>query len=319
MSSPASGPDSPRRDNDLVARIVESVQAEPVTRHLDAHRLPSRDVVVEVIRLFRELLFPGYFGKQDLTTGKLQLHVARLLADIHERLVPQVHHALLHEAARLGNPTAGTQSDAEAVVADLLADVPRLRAVLATDVKAAFAGDPAAAGTDEIIFSYPGLFAIGVHRLAHELLLRRVPLIPRIMAEYAHGVTGVDIHPGATIGDHFFIDHGTGVVIGETTHIGRGVKIYQNVTLGALSTRGGQSLRGVKRHPTLEDDVTVYASASILGGDTVIGRGAVIAGNVFITKSVPPGTRVTVKSPELQYRDQSPREFRQEFPADWVI
>ena len=182
-----------------------------------------------------------------------------------------------------------------------------------------FDGDPAAGDTDEIIFSYPGLFAISVYRIAHELHKAQVPLIPRIMAEYAHGLTGIDIHPGATIGDYFFIDHGTGVVIGETTTIGQHVKLYQGVTLGAVSTRGGQSLRGAKRHPTLEDDVTVYSGASILGGETVIGTGATINGNVFITQSVPPHTRVSMKNPELQYRNRPPREFKQEIPPDWQI
>jgi serine O-acetyltransferase len=186
-------------------------------------------------------------------------------------------------------------------------------------VQAAFEGDPAAGDTDEVIFSYPGIFAITAHRIAHELFGLKVPLLPRIMSEYAHALTGIDIHPGATIGEFFFIDHGTGVVIGETTTIGRYVKLYQGVTLGALSTRGGQSLRGVKRHPTLEDGVTVYSGASILGGETVIGNDAVISSNVFVTQSVPPETRVTVKNPELQYRNRQPQEFKQDIPDDWMI
>ena len=170
-----------------------------------------------------------------------------------------------------------------------------------------------------MIFSYPGILAITVHRLAHELHRLEVPLVPRIMSEYAHALTGIDIHPGAEIGESFFIDHGTGVVIGETTVIGRGVKLYQGVTLGALSTRGGQTLRGARRHPTLEDGVTVYSGASILGGDTVIGQGAVIASNVFITESVAPQVRVTRKHPELQYRQRRAPVFEGEVPYDWVI
>ena len=171
-------------------------------------------------------------------------------------------------------------------------------------MQAAYDGDPAAFNTDEVIFSYPGVFAITVNRIAHELHILGVPLIPRIMTEHAHSLTGIDIHPGATIGSYFFIDHGTGVVVGETTQIGTGAKIYQGVTLGALSTRGGQNLRSTKRHPTLEDNVTVYSGASILGGDTVIGEGAIIGSNAFITSSVPGGTRVSIKNPELQFKDR---------------
>lgn len=186
-----------------------------------------------------------------------------------------------------------------------LSKIPDLRDVLETDVQAGYEGDPAAFNTDEVIFSYPGIYAITVNRIAHELYLLGVPLIPRMMTEHAHSLTGIDIHPGAAIGEYFFIDHGTGVVVGETTIIGKYVKIYQGVTLGALSTRGGQSLRGVKRHPTLEDNVTVYSGASILGGETVIGTGAVIGSNAFITSSVPAHTRVSIKNPELQFKDRS--------------
>jgi serine O-acetyltransferase len=173
------------------------------------------------------------------------------------------------------------------------------------DLQAAYDGDPAAKDMAEIIFAYPGLFAITVYRLAHELYLLDVPMLPRIMTEYAHSITGIDIHPGATIGEYFFIDHGTGIVIGETTVIGNNVKVYQGVTLGALSTRGGQKLRGKRRHPTIENNVTIYAGASILGGETVVGEGCVIGSNAFITESVAPGTTVTIKNQELQYRARS--------------
>ena len=183
--------------------------------------------------------------------------------------------------------------------------IPQIRALVQTDLQAAYDGDPAATDMAEIIFSYPGIFAITVYRLAHELHLLNVPMLPRIMTEYAHNLTGIDIHPGASIGKYFFIDHGTGIVIGETTVIGENVKIYQGVTLGALSTRGGQSLRGKRRHPTIEDDVTIYAGASILGGDTVIGKGAVIGSNVFITESVAPATSVINKKQELQFKTRS--------------
>src|SRR5436189_910180 len=196
------------------------------------------------------------------------------------------------------------QCDHEAaeIVATVFERIPQLREVLATDVQAAFDGDPAAQSTDETIFSYPGLFAITVQRLAHEFYEMRVPMLPRIMTEYAHSVTGIDIHPGAKLGRSFFIDHGTGVVIGETTEIGSNVKLYQGVTLGAVAPQFGQQLRGYKRHPTIEDDVVIYAGATILGGDTVIGRGAVIGGNVFITSSIPPFTIVSNEPAKLTMR-----------------
>jgi serine O-acetyltransferase len=303
----------------LVGAIVASDLAEPVTRHIDAGFLPNRDEVIDLVRQLRELLFPGYFGRQNLTTQTLGYYVGELLGDIRGKLLKQVVNAIRHQATRRGNRSLDVEDAGEAIVHEFLEAVPRLRAILATDVEAAFNGDPAAEDTDEVIFSYPGIFAITVHRIAHELYRSRVPLIPRIMSEYAHAHTGIDIHPGATIGEYFFIDHGTGVVIGETTVIGPHVKIYQGVTLGAMSTRGGQSLKGVKRHPTLEEGVTVYSGASILGGETVIGKDAVISSNVFVTRSVPPQTRVNVKNPELQYRNRQPQEFKQTLSDDWVI
>jgi len=303
----------------LVAAIVASDLAEPLTRHIDAGSLPSRDAVIDLVKKLRELLFPGYFGKQNLTTQTLEYYVGELLGDIRGQLYEQVLNVLRHQATRHGSPCLDVEGTSERIVLAFLESIPALRATLATDVQAAFDGDPAAGDTDEVIFSYPGIFAITVHRIAHELHRLKVPLIPRIMSEYAHALTGVDIHPGATIGEYFFIDHGTGVVIGETTTIGRHVKIYQGVTLGALSTRGGQSLKGVRRHPTLKDQVTVYSGASILGGETIIGEEAVISSNVFVTQSVPPQTRVTVKNPELQYRNRQPQEFKQEPLDDWMI
>lgn len=325
-------PPQTRRDPlaEQVEEIIASYEAEPSTRHIGAARLASRDGIIQAVKLLRELLFPGYFGNQDLAPQALRYHVGRLLLEISARLRDEIHSALLHAADPRGQgeearpdgarvPGADPRVAADRIVAEFIQTIPRLRSTLASDVRAAFEGDPAATGADEIIFSYPGFFAITVYRIAHELYVHGVPLVPRVMSEYAHSVTGIDINAGATIADSFFIDHGTGVVIGETTHIGRRVKIYQGVTLGALSTRGGQKLRGSKRHPTLEDDVTVYSGASILGGETVIGRGAVIASNVFVTRSVPPYTRVTVPSPELQYRDQKPQAFKQDLPEDWVI
>lgn len=291
----------------LVNSISASYSAESKIKHIDAGKLPNRDAIIGIIRLLRELLFPGYFGKQNLTSKTLDFHVGELLVSIYDELLAQVE------------SVSDGKIDSRSLVREFLTKIQKLRSTLAKDVQAAFEGDPAAGNTDEIIFSYPGLFATMVYRLAHELHLLKIPLIPRIMTEYAHNLTGIDIHPGATIGEYFFIDHGTGVVIGETTIIGRYVKIYQGVTLGALSTRGGQKLRGVKRHPTLQDEVVVYSGASILGGETIVGKGAVISSNVFVTQSVPAGTRVTVKNPELQYRDQAPKEFKQETSSDWTI
>ncbi|MBI1290546.1 serine acetyltransferase [bacterium] len=305
--------------SNLVEQIVCSYNEQPQTRHIDMGPLPNHGEVVEIIGMMRALLFPGYFGRQNLASKSLPYHVGSLLADIHDRLLHQVEDAFLHEAIRNQRPVDGLREQAQSIIRDFLATIPTLRAILGTDAQAAFDGDPAASSIGEIIFSYPGFFAITVFRIAHELYLRGVPLIPRIMTEHAHSLTGVDLHPGATVDEYFFIDHGTGVVIGETTVIGKRVKIYQGVTLGALSTRGGQRLRGAKRHPTLQDEVTVYSGASILGGETVVGAGAVISSNVFVTKSVPANTRVTVKNPELQYRDQKPAEFKQNLPGDWVI
>lgn len=303
----------------LVQAIVASYQAEPRTRHVDAGHLPNRDAVVELLGLLRELLFPGYFGKQNLSNATLAYHVGDLIGTIRDRLFAQVRSAIRHQATRRGEECPSCDATAEAIVQEFLGTLPALRATLATDVQAAFDGDPAAGDTDEIIFSYPGLFAISVYRIAHELHKAQVPLIPRIMTEHAHNLTGIDIHPGATIGEYFFIDHGTGVVIGETTVIGQRVKLYQGVTLGALSTRGGQTLRGKKRHPTLENEVTVYPGASILGGETTIGEGATITSNAFVTQSVPPHTRVSVKNPELQFKGGPLHEFKQNPVADWQI
>ena len=209
----------------LVQAIVTSYQDEPKTRHIDAGHLPNRDTVIELLKLIRELLFPGYFGKQNLTATGLDYHVGELITTIHDKLFEQVNNAIRHQATRRGADCPSCDTTAEAIVQEFLGTLPQLRTTLATDVQAAFDGDPAAKDTDEIIFSYPGLFAISVYRIAHELFKQQVPLIPRIMTEHAHGLTGIDIHPGATIGDYFFIDHGTGVVVGQTTVIGKHVKL----------------------------------------------------------------------------------------------
>ena len=293
------------RLEDLVHGLVLSYEKYPIIRNIDSTNRINRSTVLDILENLRKVVFPGYFEMRNLKQNSLEYHVGELLENIQYHLTKQTARALLHRDLDAPSDSKEALLEASELVNRFLAKIPAVRELLATDVQAGYDGDPAAYNTDEIILSYPGLYAIFVNRLAHELYLLGVPLIPRMMTEYAHSLTGIDIHPGATIGEYFFIDHGTGVVVGETTCIGNNVKIYQGVTLGALSTRGGQSLRNSKRHPTLEDNVTVYSGASILGGDTVIGTGAVIGSNAFITSSVPPHTRVSIKNPELQFKDRS--------------
>jgi serine O-acetyltransferase len=275
----------------------------------------SRVAVIKIIESLQALVFPGFFGRKNIAPDTVEYYAGDLLEEVQHLLSAQIMGALRH-CAECDHPgrncftlslSPGVRDEtllrraAEQLCDDFLAKLPEARALLASDVDATFEGDPAAFDRNEIISSYPGIFAITVYRLAHILYEKEIPLIPRIMSEYAHSKTGIDIHPGALIGHHFMIDHGTGVVIGQTTVIGNYVKIYQGVTLGGLSTRGGQELRGVKRHPTIEDRVTIYSGASILGGETVIGAESVIGGNAFITKPVPPRTRVSMTDPDLNF------------------
>lgn len=299
-----------------VEALVDDILADPSRiQHLQGVTLPSRDLAGRAIELLRQALFPGYFGRPGWTHANLRDHVQECLAEAARLLFDQVRCCLryrdsLAEHAR-GAECDACDAEARKVVEAFLARLPAIRALLAADVQAAFEGDPAAHNTDETIFCYPGVLAISVQRLAHELHNLAVPLLPRIMTEWAHARTGIDIHPGAQLGRGLMIDHGTGVVIGETTEIGQNVKIYQGVTLGALAPAFGQALRGHKRHPTIEDDVTIYAGATILGGETVIGRGSVIGGNVFITASVPPQHMVSAEAPKLKIRDRRPRRARE--------
>jgi serine O-acetyltransferase len=265
--------------NRLINSISESYAKLENIIPVEPSYQPSKSDVVKFIDKLRNLLFPGYFDKEHLKKNRKE-HIGKLLKEVQSLLRKLLPHEL--------------KKDASKTVQNFLETLPRVRASLATDVEAAFSGDPAATGNEEIIMSYPGIYAILVYRLAHELHLLNIPMLPRIMAEHAHSLTGIEIHPGAQIGDYFFIDHGTGIVIGETTVIGEHVKIYQGVTLGALSTRGGQSLRGKKRHPTVEDNVTIYSGASIFGGNTVIGKDSVLGSNVFVTSSVPPGSKLKI-------------------------
>jgi len=259
----------------LVDSISESYKKECYIAPHDLGFLPNRNVIIDTTNALRQLIFPSYFGKTNFRREIQDYHIGELLICIIESLTKQITLALKHQAGKSENfGEEHYHKEAERICYEFMSKIPQIREYLATDVISAFDGDPAAKSRDEIVFCYPGVFAISIHRLAHELYDLSVPLIPRIMSEYAHNITGIDIHPGATVGKHFFIDHGTGVVIGETAIIGEHVKIYQGVTLGALSTRGGQKLRGVRRHPCLKDEVTVYSGASILGGDTIVGKGA---------------------------------------------
>jgi serine O-acetyltransferase len=311
----------------VVEALVRSVVEEPSIQHLNRVLLPSRDAIVDSITLLRQLTFPGFFGKQGLTTQNVPFRIGELVIELSEVLYEQVRCCLRYRQQIPGSQDAGEKCEecdvaAAQIVAEFLDRIPAVRQMLAADVQAAFDGDPAAQSPDETVFCYPGLFAIFVQRMANEFYTRKVPLLPRIMTEHAHSLTGIDIHPGARLGHSFFIDHGTGVVIGETTDIGNNVKVYQGVTLGAVAPQYGQALRGEKRHPTIEDDVTIYAGATILGGNTVIGRGSVIGGNVFVTSSVPPFNRVTAETPKLVYRqrrDPSAGKGKGEFLIDFQI
>ena len=259
--------------------------------------LPDEKSIESIIHEARRVIFPGYFGDESLSETETGVFEEGRLIKIYATLKKQIKLAMLYKCK------CTCECEAEELSAkyarEFIEELPNIQQMMFKDVEAGFSGDPAANSKGEIIVSYPGLYAILVYRLAHVLYKQEVPMLPRMMTEYAHGKTGIDINSGAEIGEYFFIDHGTGVVVGETTVIGNNVKLYQGVTLGALSTRKGQALSGVKRHPTIEDGVTIYSGSSILGGDTVIGRGSIVGGNAFITKSIPPHTKVIVKAPEL--------------------
>lgn len=275
--------------------------ATEAIRSEGACTLPNRETIIQVLTDLKKAIFPGYFDGETLTDSSAEYYEGYLLMEIYRKLKPQLEIAFRLPTSDIEFEDA--ENRAEEVCAKLISELPEIRRLLMCDVEAGFNGDPAAKSRAEIIVSYPGLLAIFVYRVAHILYKENVPLIPRIMTEYAHGRTGIDINSGATIGEYFFIDHGTGVVIGETTVIGNHVKLYQGVTLGALSTRSGQELAGVKRHPTICDNVTIYANSTVLGGETVIGNGVIIGGNAFITKSIPDYTKIIVKSPEMIFKN----------------
>jgi serine O-acetyltransferase len=291
----------------IVEQLVQTCNREECFDHVGPEPIPSRDTVVDIIHRINRILYPGYFLRTRVDEFNLSYYFGQEAITLFELLSEQITHAFRHDCIRHNLVCVQCEERGQEAAIQFMRELPRLRAILATDVKAAYEGDPAAGSYDEIIFSYPGLLAITISRVAHLLWEGGVPLIPRIMTEYAHSTTGIDIHPGAHIGPSFFIDHGTGVVIGETTEIGERVRLYQGVTLGALSLPkdAGAQLRHKKRHPTIEDDVIIYAGATILGGNTVIGARSHIGGNIWITESVPPDTRVFMKRPELIYKAKS--------------
>ena len=286
----------------LTRRIFADLEGGRRIDEINIYNKPNRSEVHELIRDLFGIIYPGYFRDRSYTTYNPKNNLAVIIEDVFYHLSKQITLAL-DSCRRRGTMTEEERKQESYRICKAFFDrIPRIREYIETDLQAAYDGDPAAGCHEEIILAYPGLSAITVYRMAHELYLEQVPVLPRLMTEYAHSRTGIDIHPGATIGKYFFIDHGTGIVIGETTVIGNNVKIYQGVTLGALSTRGGQRLSGKKRHPTICDNVTIYAGASILGGETVIGENAVIGGNTFITRSIDANTRVSMKNLEMEYR-----------------
>ena len=289
--------------NQLVEQILKDYEKNRDIDKMAVFDQPDKMVIKEIVNKLLRVVFPGYYRDKVYRSYNIRGNLTVLMEDVLYNLSKQIAIVLKYDCKDEPDELK-IQEQAYCLTLTFFSKLPMIREYVDTDLEATFQGDPAAYNKDEIILSYPGLMATTINRMAHELFLLNIPLIPRMMTEYAHSKTGIDIHPGATIGKYFFIDHGTGIVIGSSTKIGDHVKVYQGVTLGALSTSGGQSLHGTKRHPTIEDNVTIYSGASILGGDTIIGEGSVIGSNAFITKSLPAGTRVTIKNQELQFKDK---------------
>jgi len=302
----------------LAEDVIESCGDPECYIHIDYEPIPSRDSVIDIINKFKTVVFPGYFNTEKLDPISLKYHMGQTISDLFDMMSLQINHSIRHDCFRYDKPCSiDCDEQVYNTALDVLESIPAIRRMLSTDVRATYDADPAAKSHDEIIFSYPGIFAIMVYRIAHQLYLRNIPLLPRIMTEYAHSVTGIDINPGARIGESFVIDHGTGIVIGETTEIGKNVRIYQSVTLGALSLPRNVSdrWRKKKRHPTIEDDVIIYSGATILGGRTTIGARSVIGGNVWLTKSVPPDTRVMMEAPKLVYSQTQYQASKEPAPS----
>jgi serine O-acetyltransferase len=294
----------------LVDEIMKNYESLEGINHLAGKDLPSKQIVIEILEDLLTVIFPGYMGKREIAQSNTQYFLGSTLHTIHTRLVGEVDKSLKYVCRIIEKcPEDVCRRRAQVVVKELLMKIPEIRVQLRGDLQAAYDGDPAAKSIDDVVLSYPCVLAIATYRIAHELNMLGVPLVPRIMSEHAHSKTGIDIHPGAKIGKNFFIDHGTGVVIGETTEIGDDVKIYQGVTLGAMSfpkDEKGLIIKGKKRHPTVGNKVIIYSGATILGGDTIIGDGATIGGNAWITTSIPPGTQVITPQPDLKYEHQVP-------------
>jgi serine O-acetyltransferase len=302
---------------EITEDIIESCSDQECYTHIDYEPIPSKESVIDILNRLREILFPGYFSRGKVDPVNLKYTVGQSTASVFDLLSEQICHSIRHDCLRYDQPCSECDKRGYQLALKFLKAIPALRKALAADVRATYKGDPAAQSYDEVIFSYPGIFAISVYRIAHQLVKLEVPLLPRIMTEYAHSITGIDIHPAAQIGKSFVIDHGTGVVIGETTRIGNNVRIYQGVTLGALSIPKDSSdeFRGKKRHPTIEDNVIIYSGATILGGETVIGTRSVIGGNVWLTDSVPPDTTVIIEKPRLIYKSKKQKELRKKLKA----
>lgn len=288
----------------VIEAILKTMDDKTCFAHIGDEPIHFSTSVKAMVDKFREVLFPGYFSREKLDSANLIYCMGQNISELHDILSEQITHVMRHDCLRYGQACTECDKRGQRAALKAIESVPALRRMLAEDVRGAYDGDPAAKSHDEVIFSYPGLFAITVYRIAHILHEFGIPQLPRIMSEHAHSLTGIDIHPGALIGKSFVIDHGTGIVIGETSVIGDNVRIYQNVTIGALSLPpgAGEKLRGQKRHPTIEDDVIIYSGATILGGNTTIGKRSVIGGNVWITESIPPDTKVFIETPRLIYR-----------------
>ncbi len=296
----------------IVARVLSDFNGRKNIDAINIFNKPDKTEVRDIVHNLFRIIYPGYFRERTFKIYNPKNSFAVTIEDIFYHLNKQVYLALDFCKKRGTMTEDERQAESYRICKVFFDRLPSIREAIETDLLAAYDGDPAAGCFEEIILAYPGLMAVTVHRIAHELYLLQVPVLPRLMTEYAHSETGIDIHPGAAIGKYFFIDHGTGIVIGETAVIGNNVKIYQGVTIGALSTRGGQKLSGKKRHPTIGDNVTIYSGASILGGETLIGENSVIGGNTFITSSVPADTRVSMKNPEMEYRTTDNKRKKEE-------
>jgi serine O-acetyltransferase len=301
----------------ILTDILDDYKDDRAVNKMDIYNQPDKTEIINILENLFTIVYPGFFRDKTHKIYNIEHTVSTKIEDVMYHLNKQIMVVLKYTKEFGDDEQERLEEKSQRACVEFMKTIPKVREYLETDLDAAYDGDPAARSRDEVIFSYPGLYAITVYRLAHELFLLDVPLIPRMMTEEAHSKTGIDIHPGATIGKYFFIDHGTGIVVGETTIIGEHVKLYQGVTLGALSTQGGQKLRNIRRHPTIGDNVTIYSGASILGGETVIEEGVVVGGNSFITKSISKGTKVSVKNQELNYHSGDTKPHEKESDESW--